>query len=202
MTANTLRSHGKRGFLLLLLLATGAFAAEADGPGWRLTVIGSFERPPLHESVPGSETALLAVGRPAGHGELEFAETRGAWRVAREMAEQHGKAWLEEAKVEIRRDAHRVIERIVLTADNPLLPAVTLTPAFYEKFEPLLGDRFHVIIPERGTIALYPKAGGHIPTEDVAALLEVHRMATYPVSREVFSATRGRLTADGILEEP
>ena len=76
-----------------------------------------------------------------------------------------------------------------------------LTPAFYQKFEPLLGDGFHLIIPERRTIALYPRLGGRIPPADAATLLEINRLSTYPVSREVFRVNRHGLVADGKLTE-
>ena len=63
----------------------------------------------------------------------------------------------------------------------------------------MLGDGFHVIIPERGMIAMYPRLAGRIPENEAAALLEACRLATYPVSPEVFRATRTGLVADGIV---
>jgi hypothetical protein len=201
MTANRHRRHGKRTFWLWLALATMAQAADLPDAGWRLTVIPSSVRPAMHEEIRNSRTALLTVARHAGYGELEYATTRGAWRWAREFAQAHGAAWLEQADVVIRRDRQGVIDRILITGDDPLLPALTQAPDFYEKFEPLLGDRFHVIIPDRTTIALYPRFGGEIPPGEASALLEMNRRATYPVSREVFSATRRGLVGAGVLEE-
>jgi len=201
MTANTPIPGGKRGFLLISLLLAGATTALASDPGWRVTVVPSFERPALGEPIPGSSTASLAVARHKSYGELEYATTRGAWALARRLAEQNGGTWLMDAEVEFRRDANRVIDRIIITGEDPLLPSVVLAPAFYERFEPMLGDGFHVVIPERGTIALYPRLAGRIPPEEAFALLEINRLATYPVSREVFRARRGGLVADGILED-
>jgi hypothetical protein len=197
MIATRPRRHGKRAFVLLL--ATTVMAA-AD-PGWRLTVVPSFERPLLSENIPGAQTALLAVAREAGYGELEYATTRGAWRRAREIAAKEGGRWIMEADVEMRRDTNRVIDRILITGENPLLPSLAVTPAFFERFEPILGEGFHVIIPDRNTIALYPRLAGEIPPAEAGALIEIFRLATYPVSREVFRATRRGLEADGILEE-
>lgn len=181
----------------LLFVAT----ASAADPGWRLTVVPSFERPALAEKIPGSQTAALAVAREAGYGELEYATTRGAWRLAREIAAREGARWLDEASVETRRDTNRVIDHILITGDNALLPSLATSPAFYERFEPILGDGFHVIIPDRNTIALYPRLAGQIPPVEAGALLETYRLATYPVSREVFRATRFGLAADGVLED-
>jgi hypothetical protein len=65
-----------------------------------------------------------------------------------------------------------------------------------------LGDGFYVVVPDRSTIALYPRlAGDGIPPRDAARFLQIHRLATYPVSREVFQATRLGLVADGVLTE-
>jgi hypothetical protein len=200
MTATRPRRHGKCAFLLMAAATACAGAAEPPDPGWRLTVIPSFEqRPALHEKIPGSRTAVLAVARPAGYGEFEYATTRGALRFCRELAAKHGPAWLDRASTSIRRDKNRVIERILITGEDPMLPSLVTTPAFYRRFEPLLGDGFHVIIPDRGTIALYPRLAGEIPPADVAALIEINRLATYPVSTEVFRATRDGLVAEGAL---
>jgi hypothetical protein len=201
MTATRPRRRGKRAFLLLMAGLAMARAEESPDPGWRLTVIPSFERPALHESIPGSSTAILAVARPGELDLLEYATTRGAWRWARERARDHGNTWLDRAETRISRDKNRVVERIVITGDNPLLPALAVTPAFYDRFEPLLGPGFHVIIPDRNTIVLYPRLAGEIPPQEAANLLEIHRLATYPVSREVFRANRGSLQAGGILTE-
>lgn len=199
MTATRPRRHSKRAFLVFLAAASAACAQVPD-PGWRLTVVPSFQRPALHEKIPQSQTAVLAVARHAGYGELEFATTRGAMQQARAAAEKHGAAWLAAADVSVRRDRKGIIDRIFITGDDPLLPGLAATPAFYDRFEPMLGDGFHVIIPERGMIAMYPRLAGRIPENEAAALLEACRLATYPVSPEVFRATRTGLVADGILE--
>lgn len=200
MTATRPRRHSKRAFLIFLAAASAACAQNSD-PGWRLTVVPSFQRPALHEKIPQSQTAVLAVARPAAYGELEFATTRGAMQRARAAGEKHGAAWLAVADIRMRRDRKGIIDRIIITGDDPLLPSLAATPAFYERFEPMLGDGFHVIIPERGMIAMYPRLAGRIPENEAAALLEANRLATYPVSPEVFRATRTGLVADGILEQ-
>lgn len=201
MTATRPRRRGKRAFLALLATSSLACVAAPPDPGWRLTVVPSFERPALREDIPGSTTAVLAVARPAEFGLFEYATTRGAWRWARDLARENGSTWLEASNIQIRRDKNRVVERILITGRDPLLPALALAPAFYDRFEPLLGAGFHVIIPDRNTIALYPRVAGVIPPGEAAALLEMNRLATYPVSREVFRATRGGLKAGGILTE-
>jgi hypothetical protein len=201
MTATRPRRYGKRAFLALLAAASLARAGDGSDAGWRLTVIPSYERPAQHENIPGSQTAIVAAARHRSYGEFEYASTKAAWRKAAGLADEQGGAWLRAADVQIRRDRHRVIDRILITGRDPLLPALALAPAFYDRFEPLLGPGFHVIIPDRNTIALYPRAGGTIPSDEAAELLQLHRTAGYPVSREVFRASRGSLAADGILEE-
>ncbi len=200
MTATRPCRHRKRAFLVFLAIAGTACAQDSD-PGWRLTVVPSFQRPLLHEKIPRSQTAVLAAARHTSYGELEYATTPGAMRHARAEGEKHGAAWIATADVSVRRDKKRVIDRILITGDDPLLPSLAVTPAFYDRFEPLLGDGFYVIIPERGTIALYPRLAGGMPPEETAELLEAYRLAAYPVSREVFRATRTGLVAGGILEE-
>jgi hypothetical protein len=201
MTATRPRRHGKRAFLTLLAAAGLARAGQGGDPGWRLTVVPSYERPALHESITGSGTALVAAARHQGYDQLEYATTRGAWQRAAAYAEEHGDAWLTTTDIEIRRDGNGVIDRVLIRGNDPLLPALALAPAFYDRFEPMLGPGFHVIIPDRGTIALYPRVSGTIPPAEAAALLRINRFSTFPVSREVFRAARGKLEADGILEE-
>lgn len=201
MTATRPRRHGKRAFLALLAVACYGQAAEMPDLGWRTVVIPAFERPLLHRKIPASRTAIIAVARDDGYGLFEYATTRGAVRWARDLGERKGDAWLDGAKTDIRRDKGGVIDRILLTGEDPLFSALALTPAFYRRFEPLLGDGFHVVIPDRKTIALYPRLGGRIPPSDASALLKANIVATYPVSREVFRSTRSGLVADGILSE-
>jgi hypothetical protein len=201
MTANRRSRYGKRAFLALLVLACpGALAGDA---GWRLTVVPSFETlPPVNKPIPGSRTARLAVARHAGHGELEYATTQGAMRYAQDMAARHAQDWIEAADIDERRDADGIVTRVLITSDDPMLPALAAAPGLYDRYEPLLGDGFYVVIPDRSTIALYPRlASEGIPPRDVAGLLEMNRFATYPVSREVFRATRLGLVADGVLSD-
>ncbi len=201
MTATRPRRHGKRAFLVLLAVASLARADEEADPGWRLTIVPSYERPALHETITGSRTALVAAARHKGYDELEYATTRGAWQRAAALARQHGESWLTAADIEIRRDSNSVIDRVLIRGNDPLLPALALAPAFHDRFEPMLGPGFHVIIPDRNTIALYPRLGGTIPPPEAAALLRINRLSGFPVSREVFRSSRGALDADGILEE-
>jgi len=201
MTATRPRRHGKRAFLALLAAASFAGAADIPDVGWRLVVIPSFERPALHRDIPGSDTAILAVARPASLGLFEYATTRGALRWSLDLGNREGQAWLDGADVKIRRNNKRVIDRILITGDNPLLSSVALTPAFYQRFEPLLGDGFHVIIPDRTTIALYPRLAGRIPPDEATSLFQTWLLASHPVSREVFRATPEGLVADGLLTE-
>ena len=202
MIANRPGRYGKRTFLALL--AALCLEARADDAGWRLTIIPSFETvPPICKPIPGSKTARLAVARDAGHGELQYATTQGALRHAEDAAAQHAQDWIAAAKVEERRDTDGIVNRVLVTSsDDILLPAIAAAPGLYDRYEPILGDGFYVIVPDRGTIALYPRlAGGGIPDEEAGKLLEQSRLATYPVSPEVFRATRFGLVADGLLSE-
>lgn len=201
MTATRPRRHGKRAFLAVLVAACAT--AQAGDAGWRLTIVPTFEtEPPVHRPIPGSQTARLAVARQAGHGELEYATTLGALRYARDMASHHAQECFASATIAEQRDEDGVITRVLITSDNPLLPAAAVAPGLYDRFEPILGDGFYVVVPERGTIALYPRlAAVGIPPRDAAALLEKNRLASYPVSREVFRATRLGLVAEGTLTE-
>jgi len=201
MTANRPRRYGKRAFLALI--AAFCLEARAEDAGWRLTILPSFETvPPITKSIPGSQTARLAVARHAGHGELEYATTQGALRYAQDAAAQYAQDWIDAAEVKVRRDADGIVTRVLITSNDPLLPAVAAAPGLYDRYEPVLGDGFYVVVPDRGTVALYPRlAGAGIPARDAAGLLEINRLATYPVSREVFRATRLGLVADGVLSE-
>lgn len=201
MIATRPRRHGKRAFLAALLFTCIARGGVAQDPGWRLVVIPAFERPALHAGIPGSRTAIVAVARPAPLGLFEYATTRGAMRWAGDLAREKGEAWLAAADIKTRRDRSGVIDRIVIEGKDPALSSLALTPAFYRHFEPLLGDGFHVIIPHRNMIALYPRLAGKIPPEEASTLLLSNLTATFPVSREVFRGTPDGLVADGILTD-
>lgn len=195
------RFYGKCAFVILFALCI-LTRTQASGNEWRLTIIPSFQHPALHKSIPGSHTATLAVAREAGYGELEFAATHEAFQEATANAEKFGNEWMTAATMDIRRDNKQVIESIFITTENSsLLPSLVMAPAFYDRLEPLLGAGFYIVIPDRNTLALYPRLAGGIPAKDTVLLLEMNRLATYPVSREVFRAQRGGLTATGILEE-
>lgn len=199
MIASRPRRYGKRAFLFFGVLAAHA-AGQLPDPGWRLTVIPAFEHPGLRMEIPGSKTAALAVARHKAYGELEYATTKGAVRFARDLAEERAGQWIMESDVQIRRGKDRVIDRIIISGDDPLLPALATARAFYDHFEPMLGDGFYVLIPDRKTIVMYPRIAGRIPPEEVPGILEINSAATYPVSREVFRATKRGLVAEGVLE--
>ncbi len=200
MTANRPRRHSKCAFVIFFMLTV--VVCSGDGFDWRVTVVPSFPEPPLYESIRGSRSVVLAAARDSGYGELKFSSARSDFQRAKIIAEKMGGEWLKSVKMEIHRDKNRVIESVVITAsDDPLLPRITIAPAFYDYFEPLLGAGFYVVIPERQLLVLYPRLAGGIPAKETSALLETYRMATYPVSREVFRSERGGLVAAGILEE-
>ncbi|MBU3665886.1 MAG: hypothetical protein FGM15_08450 [Chthoniobacterales bacterium] len=201
MIANRPRHYGKRAFLAICTAASLARAEGPPDPGWRLMLVPSFERPAQHERIPGSETAIIAAAREIDYGGLEYATTRGAWRRARETAREQGDDWLSGANIEFLRDKKRVVKRILITGDGTLTMALPMTPAFYRRFEPILGDGFYVVVPDRTTIALYPRLAGGIPAAEAAMLLEKHHMAVHPVSREVFRATRDGIRAEGVLTD-
>lgn len=201
MIATRPRRHGKRAFFILVATVQQVFGGTMPDVGWRLVVIPAFERPPMHESIPGSRTAIIAAARPAELALFEYATTRGAMRWARDLGAKEGMLWLTKANVEIRRGKGRVIDRVLITGADPMLSSLALTPGFYRRFEPLLGDGFHVIIPDRNTIALYPRLAGQIPPAEAATLLQRFLIASHPVSREVFRATPEGLVAGGILSE-
>ena len=73
MTATRPRRRGKRAFLGFLLAASSALGNDSPDPGWRVVLVPAFERPPLHENIAGSDTAILAVARPGELGLLEYA---------------------------------------------------------------------------------------------------------------------------------
>jgi hypothetical protein len=200
MIANRPCRYGKRAFLALMI-GVHAVAADTPDPGWRLVVIPAFERPKLHQSIPGSQTAIIAAARPASLGLFEYATTRGAMRWANDLGTKEGARWLDAAKIDVRRGRYRVIDRILITSPDPMASSLALTPEFYRRFERLLGDGFHVIIPDRTTIALYPRLAGRIPPAEASSLLQRFLIAGHPVSREVFRATQDGLVADGILSE-
>lgn len=199
MIANIPRRYGKRAFAMLCALAAPA-AAQLPDLGWRLTVIPSFEHPDLRLEIPGAKISAMAVARPSDYGQLEYATTKGALRYAKDLAEARAGEWIMNSNVEIRRQSNRVIDRVIISGEDPLLPSLATSRAFYERFEPMLGDGFYVVIPDRSTIVMYPRLAGRIPPEEIPGLLEVNARATYPVSREVFRATKHGLTGEGVLE--
>ncbi len=186
-------------WLWLALVATAAAEGPSPAP-WSLTIEAAFVRPALHEPVPGASTAILCAARPDGHGGLEYATTRAAWRLARERGEREGAAWLGALQREMMRNREGVVTHGLLTGTTPLTPAVVLTPAFRAEFEPIFGPDFLVVIPDRYTVGIFPRLAGGIPPEVAGALANRHFVSAEPVSREVFRVTRDGIRAEGTLE--
>jgi hypothetical protein len=112
---------------------------------------------------------------------------------------------LEAVEPQYYRNPKQVIEYGLLQSeDDPRLPTVILLPEFYERFEPVFGPDFLVILPNRLSVYMFPRLAGNLQ-EHAAMLLGVYETSQYPatsLSKDVFMITENGVVLGGRLLDP
>jgi hypothetical protein len=112
---------------------------------------------------------------------------------------------LEEVEPQYYRNPKEVIEYGLLQSeDDPRLPTMILLPEFYQRFEPIFGPDFLVILPNRLSVYMFPRLAGNLD-EHAAMLLQVYETSQYPatsLSKDIFMITEDGIVLGGRLLDP
>ena len=93
-----------------------------------------------------------------------------------------------------------MIDYAILKSEDPFLGSIILSKKLHEKFKNEFGENIHVIIPERGTVYLFPAEGGKLNGYG-PSIVKRFRESGQPVSIEVFLLTSTGYEIIGELED-
>jgi hypothetical protein len=94
------------------------------------------------------------------------------------------------------RDGKNVIQCAVLESESPLTASAVLAPEFSTLFSDTLGPEVLVAIPNRYRVFVFPKGTPAYQRFSDVVIAE-YDSSTYPVSKELFTLHKGKLTAVG-----
>jgi hypothetical protein len=94
------------------------------------------------------------------------------------------------------RDENKVIQCAVLESENPLTASAVLAPEFASLFNETLGPDVLVAIPNRYRIFVFPRGTPAFQRFSEIVIAE-YDSSSYPVSKELFTVRKGKLTAIG-----
>ena len=94
------------------------------------------------------------------------------------------------------RDENKVIQCAVLESENPLTASAVLAPEFGDLFRETLGPDILVAIPNRFRIFVFPRGTPAFQRFSEIVIAE-YDSSSYPVSKELFTLRKGKLSAVG-----
>jgi hypothetical protein len=94
------------------------------------------------------------------------------------------------------RDVKNVIQYAVLESENPLTASAVLAPEFASLFSETLGPDVLIAIPNRFRIFVFPRGTPAFQRLSEIVIAE-YDSSSYPVSKELFTIRKGKLTAIG-----
>ena len=94
------------------------------------------------------------------------------------------------------RDENKVIQCAVLESASPLTASAVLAPEFGTLFRETLGPDILVAIPNRFRIFVFPRGTPAFQRFSEIVIAE-YDSSSYPVSKELFTLRKGKLTAVG-----
>jgi hypothetical protein len=94
------------------------------------------------------------------------------------------------------RDENKVIQCAVLESASPLTASAVLAPEFGTLFRETLGPDILVAIPNRFRIFVFPRGAPAFQRFSEIVIAE-YDSSSYPVSKELFTLRKGKLTAVG-----
>ena len=98
------------------------------------------------------------------------------------------------------RSSKKVIEYAAVTSDDPLTATAVLSPDFLKTFADIFGRKLLVAIPNRYTIFVFPSLATNY-RDYAPMIISAYHDTPYPVSIEVFEASKDGLRATGTVEE-
>jgi hypothetical protein len=94
------------------------------------------------------------------------------------------------------RDENKVIQCAVLESASPLTASAVLAPEFGTLFRETLGPEILVAVPNRFRIFVFPQGTPAFQRFSEIVIAE-YDSSSYPVSKELFTLRKGKLTAVG-----
>ena len=94
------------------------------------------------------------------------------------------------------RDDNKVIQCAVLESESPLTASAVLAPEFDSLFQETLGPNVLIAIPNRYRIFVFPRGTPAFQRFSEIVIAE-YDSSSYPVSKELFTVRKGKLTAIG-----
>jgi hypothetical protein len=94
------------------------------------------------------------------------------------------------------RDENKVIQYAVLESASPLTASAVLAPEFGTLFRETLGPEILVAVPNRFRIFVFPQGTPAFQRFSEIVIAE-YDSSSYPVSKELFTLRKGKLTAVG-----
>jgi hypothetical protein len=184
------------GFLTFALI-TGSPAEDI----WHLLIEPTFMHYESSWPIVGAERTVLVPARfvngkvlPLRRDEvLTFGVTRDKILAS---APKAASEVLAELKPRFIRDENKVIHCAVLESENPLTASAVLAPEFSTLFSDTLGPDILVAIPNRFRIFVFPRGTPAYQRFSEIVIAEYDSSA-YPVSKELFTIRKGKLTAVG-----
>jgi hypothetical protein len=182
---------------LVLTMAVHAFADET----WHLLIEPTFMRYESSWPIQGAQRTVLVPARyvngevlPLRRDEvLSLGATRDKILASAPKAASEVLAGL---KPRFIRDESKVIQCAVLESGSPLTASAVLAPEFPALFSETLGPDILVAIPNRFRIFVFP--GGTPAYQRFSEIvIAEYDSSPYPVSKELFSVRKGKLTAIG-----
>lgn len=178
-------------------------AAQSDEKQWRVLIEPKFMRPPVSFPIPGAERTLLVPGWFADD-ELHYF-SKQQWDAlgldwAAFQKKSAANATDKKVKAEFARNKKNVIEYAALRSESPLTATAVLSPDFLKKFEDIFGPKLLVAIPNRFTVFIFPSLASNY-MDYALMIIEAYHATPYPVSLEVFEASKDGLRAVGTFEE-
>ena len=182
-----------------LMLATVAPSFADDT--WHLLIEPTFMHYDAAWPIQGAERTVLVPARYLNGEVLPLRNEEAlAWGVTRDKilasAPKAASEVLAGLKPRFIRDENNVIQCAVLESESPLTASAVLAPEFPALFSDTIGPDFLIAIPNRFRIFVFPKG-----TPDFQRFSEIviaeYDSSSYPVSKELFSVRKGKLTAVG-----
>ncbi|NNE93494.1 MAG: hypothetical protein HKN23_17750 [Verrucomicrobiales bacterium] len=165
----------------------------------------TIENPKVFSKVDGAKKTMLVPAFEWEYGVKFF--TKESWQKQGIDWEGYRKAAIgiadsivDSAKMELVRDERKVVDYAILQSDDPFLSSVLLSEKLYMKLKDKLGENMHVVIPERGTIYLFPAEGSKLDGYG-PSIVRRFRASKSPVSVEVFLLNSDGYRVIGELSE-
>jgi hypothetical protein len=195
---------------LMVVMATGVMGSlcvadepkvDAGGGEEYCLLIEPADGPQVVKRVPGSKRTGLVPGRETRVGvryytAAEYTALKLSWAEFVKRAEAAAARQLARLKPEITSDAKGFVRFAVIKGQSHLTASAVLAPRFRNLFKSSMGDDLIILIPDRFTIYVFPRAMGEYK-DFGRRILSEYEDSSHPVSYEVLLLNRDGLSCIG-----